>query len=110
MNTTITNNQPFIDPALEVWGARLTGYLSVMGMVILQYDCLLTLKDEVCPIAPRAITSHLFLQVRLVWPGELSLPKLLYYLNRYLSFVAMIFCNYREWYVLQHVEALKIYH
>ena len=62
MNTTITTNgQPLINPALEVWGARLTGYLSAMGMVILHYDCLLTLKDEVCLIAPRAIIlSFLF--------------------------------------------------
>jgi len=50
-----------------------------MGMVLLQYDCLLTLKDE----------------VRLVWPGPLSIPKVLYGLNRYLSFFAMIFCNYQ---------------
>ena len=50
MNTTAATDQPLIDPALEVWGARLTGYLSVMGMVILQHDCLLTLKDEVCLI------------------------------------------------------------
>ena len=47
MITTNITTQPLIDPALELWGARLTGYLSVMGMVILQYDCLLTLKDEV---------------------------------------------------------------
>ena len=56
MNTTSATYQPLIDPAMEVWGSRLTGYLSVMGMVILQHDCLLTLKDEVRLIAPRAIT------------------------------------------------------
>ena len=48
MDTTTTTGQPLVDPSQEVWGARLTSYLSVMGMVILQYDCLLTLKDEVC--------------------------------------------------------------
>jgi hypothetical protein len=50
MNTTAATYQPLIDPALEVWGAKLTGYLSAMGMVILQYDCLLTLHHEVCLI------------------------------------------------------------
>ena len=41
--------------------------------------------------------SHtIFPQVRLVWPGGLSLPKVLYYLNRYLAFFAIIFCNYRQ--------------
>ena len=99
MDTTTTTGQPLVDPSQEVWGARLTSYLSVMGMVILQYDCLLTLKDEVCLLdrtsghPPHNIS---FLQMRLVWPGELSVPKVLYYINRYLSFIAMIFCNYRE--------------
>jgi len=78
MNTT-TSPDPFVDPSFEVWAARLTSYLGAMGMVLLQYDCLLTLNDE----------------VRLVWPGPLSIPKVLYYLNRYLSFFAMIFCNYQ---------------
>ena len=98
MNAT-TTPIPFVDPELAVWGARLTGYLSVMGMVILQYDCLLTLKDEVCLVFSRSgDSSHtgFFLQIRLVWPGPLSIPKALYYLNRYLSFFAMIFCNYRQ--------------
>ena len=54
MNTTITPDPlALVLPALEVWGARVTGYLSVMGMVIMHYDCLLTLKDEV-----RLIFSH----------------------------------------------------
>ena len=96
MNTII--DQPLVDPVVEAWGAKLTSYLSAMGMVILQYDCLLTLKYEVCLLV--YTSGHLphisFLQMRLVWPGELSVPKVLYYINRYLSFVAMIFCNYRE--------------
>jgi hypothetical protein len=35
--------------------------------------------------------------MRLVWPGALSLPKLLYYINRYLTVVIMVFSNYRQW-------------
>ena len=98
MNTTTTIDQPLVDPVVEAWGAKLTSYLSAMGMVILQYDCLLTLKYEVCLLVcasghPPHIT---FPQARHVWPGELSVPKVLYYITRYLSFVAMIFCNYRE--------------
>ena len=34
----------------EVWGVTLMRYLSVMGMVVVQYDVLLTLDDEVCLI------------------------------------------------------------
>jgi len=52
MNTTTTNQDLFL-PALEVWGATLTSYLSAMGMVILHYDCILTLKDEVCLVFSR---------------------------------------------------------
>ena len=98
MNTTSATIQTLVDPTMEAWGAKLTSYLSAMGMVILQYDCLLTLDKEVCLIVrtSRHLPHSSSLQVRLVWPGELTLPKVFYYLNRYLSFVAMIFCNYRE--------------
>ena len=30
------------------------------------------------------------MQIRLVWPGPLSLPKALYYINRYLSMVVKL--------------------
>ena len=45
MNITSTIDQRL---AMKAWGAKLTSYLDAMGMVILQYDCLLTLKYEVC--------------------------------------------------------------
>ena len=48
MNSTTTIDQPLVDPALEAWGAKLSSYLGAVGMVILQYDCLITLKYEVC--------------------------------------------------------------
>jgi hypothetical protein len=35
---------------IEVSGVTLMRYLSVMGMVLVHYDFLLTLDDEVCPI------------------------------------------------------------
>jgi len=35
---------------LEVYGVTLMRYLSVMGMVLVLYDFLLTLDDEVCLI------------------------------------------------------------
>ena len=90
--TTIAN------AVLEASGAKLTSYLSAMGMVVLQYDCFLTLNDEVCLLVRTSgHPPHIsFLQVRLVWPGELSVPKVLYYINRYLSFVVMISGNYCE--------------
>jgi len=65
---------------LEVWGITLWRYLSAMGMVLVLYDILLTLDDE----------------MRLVWPGTLSLPKALYYINRYVTALAMIHTNYRQ--------------
>lgn len=34
----------------EVWGVTLMRYLSVMGMVLVHYDFLLTLDNEVCLI------------------------------------------------------------
>jgi hypothetical protein len=32
----------------EIYGVTIMRYLSVMGMVLVHYDCLLTLDDEVC--------------------------------------------------------------
>jgi hypothetical protein len=99
-SSTSSTYHPLVDPAMEVWGARLTSYLGAVGMVIMHYDCLLTLKHEVCPIF-RAFghPSYPFRipQIRLVWPGTLSFPNVLYYLNRYLPIVAIIFCNYGQW-------------
>jgi hypothetical protein len=42
---------------IEVWASMFTRYLSVIGMVIVHYDCLLTIKDEVGrnPLPLRAI-------------------------------------------------------
>ena len=37
-------------------------------------------------------TVHLLLQVRLIWPGPLTFPKLLYYINRYLSIAMSLYC------------------
>ena len=93
-----TTDQTTVDAAMEVWGGMLTRYFSATGMVILHYDCLLTLKNEVCPVvSPLRASASLFgLQMRLVWPGPLSFPKVLYYINRYLAVVAMVFCNYRQ--------------
>jgi hypothetical protein len=47
------SDQSNVGPVMEVWGATLTRYLSAMGMVILYYDCLLTIEDEVCLIISR---------------------------------------------------------
>ena len=74
-------------------------YTSATGPVILIYDYFLTLDDEVCLIfsslAYSARLTAIPLQIRLVWPGPLSLPKALYYINRYLSMVVIVFSNYR---------------
>ena len=35
------------------------------------------------------------LQIRLVWPGRLTVAKLLYYINRYVSIAGIIVYNYR---------------
>jgi len=83
---------------VEVWGVTLTRYLSVVGTVLVQYDLLLTLDDEVRLIflylpfhAPTDCS-----QMRLVWPGTLSWPKALYYINRYVSVFVLIYANYRQ--------------
>jgi hypothetical protein len=83
---------------MEVWGVTLMRYLSVMGMVLVHYDFLLTLDEEVCLIFCICCFTHLTAcsQMRLVWPGALSWPKTLYYINRYVSVFVMIYSNYRQ--------------
>jgi len=82
---------------LEVYGVTLMRYLSVMGMVLVLYDFLLTLDDEVWLIFCFCFVIHLTAcsQMRLVWPGTLHWPKALFYINRYVSFFGMIYSNYR---------------
>jgi hypothetical protein len=38
---------------LEVWSTTLTQHVSAMGIVLVIYDCLLTMQDEVCLILLR---------------------------------------------------------
>jgi len=45
MSTTV--DHPVVDPATELWGGTLVRYLSAVGMVVLLYDCLLTIDYEV---------------------------------------------------------------
>ena len=84
---------------LDMWASRLTQYCSAMGMVLVLYDGLLTLTDEVhlilraSELSPSKFT--LLWQMRLVWPGPLNFPKVLYYVNRYLTTTSMLFCTYR---------------
>ena len=35
---------------LDIWSTRLTRYASAGGLVVVLYDWLLTIEDEVCPI------------------------------------------------------------
>ena len=38
---------------LDIWSTMLTRYLAAAGLVVVLYDCLLTIEDEVCPIFSR---------------------------------------------------------
>lgn len=42
------------------------------------------------------LINSFFGQVRLVWPGASSFPKVLYYSNRYLTPISMMLCHSRE--------------
>ena len=92
------------DPLSEAPLSAITGvlellrYASVTSPVLLVYDFSLTLDDEVCLIFSfRAYFARLtaYSQIRLVWPGPLSLPKVMFYINRYLAMITAIYSNYR---------------
>lgn len=100
MNATAS---PQTSPALghteiDILGIMITRYTTVAGVVILLYDCLLTIGDEVRighSWAPWSLILFVGLQIRLVWPGHLTAAKLLYYINRYMSILGVVASNYR---------------
>lgn len=55
MDTTTTEQALAV---LEMWSTKLTQYVSALGLVVVLYDFLLTMKDEVCLILshPRAVS------------------------------------------------------
>jgi len=48
---TLTTNQEFA--VMEMWSTMLSQYVSAMGIVLVVYDYLLTIQDEVCLILLR---------------------------------------------------------
>jgi len=48
---TAASEQAFA--VLDLWSSRLIQYHSAMGMALVLYDYLLTIKDEVCMILSR---------------------------------------------------------
>ena len=82
----------------DILSITVTRYTTVAGIVIIIYDCLLTIGDEVkikYTWGVQLIILFVTLQIRLVWPGPLTAAKLLYYINRYVSLVGVVVSNYR---------------
>jgi hypothetical protein len=94
-----STGDPLSNPTSGIWGIVWMRNVSAAGIIVIIYDCLLTLDDEV-----RLISLYLYHfsalpfvpQIRLVWPGPSSLPKGLYYINRYLTIVMVMYTNYRQ--------------
>lgn len=53
---------------LDIWTTRLTRYVSATGIVVVLYDWLLTIEDEVCLISSRLRALS---QVTFVWQRRL---------------------------------------
>jgi len=71
-------------------------YFTAAAMVILLYDSLLTLNDEVSSCKYTEDWYFIYpMKIRLVWPGALTIPKLLYYINRYMAIIFLIAANFR---------------
>jgi len=84
----------------NILNATMTRYTTVAGVVIIIYDYLLTIGDEVRVEHKwiwRLLNLCIALQIRLVWPGPLTVAKLLYYFNRYVSIAGIIASNYRKY-------------
>jgi len=68
-------------------------YVAAAGLVLLLYDTVLTIEDEVSGFLTHPSRAH-SPQIRLVWPGPFKIPKLLYYINRYWAIASLIAANY----------------
>jgi Family of unknown function (DUF6533) len=80
----------------EVFGVVVTRYVSAAALIILFYDCIITLEDEVSEVKTlwSARSLRLLLKVRLIWPGAVTFPKLLYFTNRYLTIILVLTATY----------------
>jgi hypothetical protein len=83
---------------MEKSSTMLLRYVSVIGIVTVVYDYLLTIQDEVFLIFFRLsdVSVYFLWQIRFVWPGGLSFTKSLYFINRYMTLSALLFCTYGE--------------
>ena len=73
--------------------AKTASYIDTVALTVFLHDSIVIMADEVsesklpCALIP---TTHL-LKVRLVWPGALTVPKLLYYINRYVTIAVSLY-------------------
>jgi hypothetical protein len=77
------------------YGYQVANYVCTAAFVILLYDSIITIADEVSGINCSTFKTHdsvTFVKVQVVWPGALTFPKLLYYINRYLMIALSLYC------------------
>ena len=70
-------------------------YVCITAFVILLYDSIITIADEVSGVNCSTFKTHdsaIFAKVQVIWPGALTFPKLLYYINRYLMTAFSLYC------------------
>jgi hypothetical protein len=78
-----------------MYSYQVGNYLCTTAFVILLYDSIITIADEVSGINRSTFKTHnpvTFVKIQVVWPGALSFPKLLYYINRYLMIAFSLYC------------------
>jgi hypothetical protein len=78
------------------YGYQVANYVCTTAFVILLYDSIITIADEVSGINCSTFKTHdsaTFVKVQVIWPGALTFPKLLYYINRYLMIAFSLYCT-----------------
>ncbi|EMD38033.1 hypothetical protein CERSUDRAFT_93554 [Gelatoporia subvermispora B] len=75
------------DVVVDISQAYFVKYGIIAALAVIVYDYFLTLGDEVgLSNIIRVFMAHTFLQISLVWPSRWNFTKVLFLLNRYLSF------------------------
>ena len=74
---------------------QVANYVCTTASVVLLYDSTITIADEVSGANCSTFKAHhsaTFVKVQVIWPGALTFPKLLYYINRYLMIAFSLYC------------------
>ena len=95
-----TSNESSILASIQIQliqNVMLSRYFTAAGVVVVLYDTILTIEDEVSGIQTHELKLHSLSigSPGLARAGPFAVSKLLYYINRYWTIASLIAASYR---------------